>query len=585
MIKKKLVLLTRHNILPGEERWNMPEGIQNIINKIVELWGKLDTTKKAVLGGILVVVLIAFGAMGSFSSKPPKAVLYENLSSSDYSAISKSLDTMGYDWSGRGTSGIYVDSDQRQEIITKLAQDNLIPAGVEGWEIFNVSRWDETTFDKDVKLHRAMKGSLEQMLMSLDYVKEARVELAIPKQNNFLNSTDPVKASVVLRLKPGVETISRKNVMGIKNLIYRAVPNLKREDITITDQDAKEFVEPDELDEAQRKLDLVDRKKQFEERERRKWQSEIETSLNQFYPADRINIIRVALAMNWDEITEKQHLVEPVESSPENPDTPYPDRQLMPNGTLTLSENSRQERFRGNGFTPGGPTGTEQQLPPGYKDLDYQRSEYGNNDVIKNYDYNRREVEIVRQPWDEGSRSIAVAVDGIWIKKGIKKDDTGYEREYIPPSEEELKKLESLLKASLLYRSTRGDQIKVVHLQKDRNKEFSLEDEELREKLLIQRMLIVSGIALFVFILIFMLYRAIKKEIARRRRLREEELAAQQQLMREAALRVADEGAAEVELSVDERARREMLENAINLAKEKPEIVAKLLRTWLADSE
>ena len=53
--------------------------------------------------------------------------------------------------------------------------------------------------------------------------------------------------------------------------------------------------------------------------------------------------------------------------------------------------------------------------------------------------------------------------------------------------------------------------------------------------------------------------------------------------MREAALRVADEGAAEVELSVDEKARREMLENAINLAREKPDQVAKLLRTWLAE--
>ena len=563
----------------------MPEGIQNIINKGLELWGKLDITKKAILGGVVVVVLIAFGAMGSYSSKPPMTILYENLNASDYSAISKSLATMGYDWSGRGTSAIYVDGDERQEIITKLAQDNLIPAGVEGWEIFNISRWDETTFDKDVKLHRAMKGSLEQMLMSLEYIKEARVELAIPKQNNFLNSTDPVKASVVIKLKPGIETVNRKQVMGIKNLIYRSVPNLKREDITITDQNAREFLEPDELDEAQRKLDLVDRKKQFEERERRKWQNEIETSLVQFYPADRINIIRVALEMSWNEVTEKKHIVEPVEASPENPDTPYPDRELMPNGTLTLSENSRVERFRGNGFTPGGPTGTEQQLPPGYKDLDYQRSEYGNNDVIKNYDYNRREMEIIHQPWEEGSRSIAVAVDGIWIKKGVKEDESGWDREYIPPSEEELRKLETLLKASLLYSNTRGDQIKVVHLQKDRNKQFDEEDANLREKIMIQRMLIVSGIALLVFILIFLLYRAIKKEIARRRRLREEELAAQQQLMREAALRVADEGAAEVELSVDERARREMLENAINLAKEKPEQVAKLLRTWLADQE
>lgn len=561
----------------------MPDGIQNIINKIIEFWNSLDNIKKITIGAVLGVVVVAFVAMGSYSSKPAKELLYDDLSSSDYASISSALESMGYDWSGSGTSAIYVDGSKRQEVITKLAQDNLIPVGVEGWEIFNMSRWDETTFDKDVKLHRAVKGSLEQMLMTLDYVKKAKVELAIPKSTNFLTDSSPVKASIVLTLRPGMESVSRKQVMGMKNLIYRSVPKLERENITITDQYGKEFVEPDEIDDAQRMLDLVDRKKGFEERERKRWSSEISDSLKTFYPEERISIIRVALDVNWDTVTEKQHLVMPVESTPENPETPYPDRALMPGGTLTLSENSRQERFRGNGFTPGGPTGTEQQLPPGYRDLDYQRSEYGNNDLIKNYDYNRVEKDVVRQPWETRSRSIAVAVDGVWIRKGVKEDGSGYEREYTPPSKEELKTLETLLKASLLYKQSRGDQIEVRHLQKDRSAEFAQEDEDLRQKLMMQRLLIVSGITLAVFVLIYLLYRAIRKEIARRRRLREEELAAQQQLMREAALRVADEGAAEVELSVDERARREMLENAINLAREKPEQVAKLLRTWLAE--
>ncbi|MFN3247066.1 MAG: flagellar basal-body MS-ring/collar protein FliF, partial [Leptonema sp. (in: bacteria)] len=505
----------------------------------------------------------------------------DNLSASDYAAITKFLEASGYEWKGTGTSTIYVNGLKRQEIITKLAQENLIPAGVEGWEIFNMSRWDETTFDKNVKLHRAIKGSLEQMLMTLDFVKSARVELAIPQRNNFLTDTEPVKASVVLTLKPGVETITRKQVMGIKNLIFRAVPNLKRENITITDNNGKEFVEPDEIDEEQRKLEIVEKKKEIEEKERRKWLNEIQQSLHEFYTSDRISIIRVALTINWDEVKEKQHLVEPVEAEPENPETPYPDRKLMPGGTLIISENARNERFRGNGFTPGGPTGTEQELPPGYRDLDYQRAEYGNNDVIRNYDYNRIEKEINRQPWEERARSIAVAVDGKWIKKGIKEDGSGYIREYIPPTKEELKTIEKLLKASILYKASRGDQIVVEHLQKDRTAQFEKEDEELRQKLMMQRLLIVSGISIVAFFLLYLLYRAIKNEIARRRRLREEELAAQQQLMREAALRVADEGAAEVELSIDEKARRELLENAINLAREKPDEVAKLLRTWL----
>lgn len=564
----------------------MPEFLKNIMSQGLDLWNKLDNTKKITLGGVILAVIIVFIALASFSSKPAKVALYDDLNQSDYAQITEALDAMGFEWSGSGTSAIYVDPEQRQAIVTRLAQEDLIPAGVEGWELFDMTRWDETTFDKNIKLHRAIKGSLEQMLMTLDFVKSATVELAIPERNNFLTDDEPVKASVILTLRPGVETITRKQVQGIKNLIYRSVPRLARENITITDESGKEYAEPDEIDDAQRALDLVERKKQFEERERRRWLGEIKEQLNGFYPEDRISIIRVALQINWDEVTEKQSLVYPVEKSSDNPDTPYSEREIMPNGTLTVSENSREERFRGNGFTPGGPTGTEQQLPPGYRDLDYQRSEYGNNDVIRNYDFNRVEKDITRQPWEEQARSIAVAVDGTWKKSGVReKPDGGWEyvREYTPPGEEELKTLERLLKASLLFKNSRGDQIEVRHLQKDRSAEFAAEDAALTQERMIRQLLIVSAISLAAFLLVYLLYRAIKKEIARRRRLREEELAAQQQLMREAALRVSDDAGAEVELSVDEKARREMLENAMNLAREKPDQVAKLLRTWLAE--
>ena len=524
--------------------------------------------------------------MSTYTVKIPKVILYDNLTNDDYGRITKSLDSMGYNWSGSGTKAIYISSEQRQAAITKLAQENLIPAGVEGYELFDMNRWDETTFDKDIKLHRAIKGSLEKMLMTLDFIKLAKVEFAMPKQNNFMSNTDPIKASVVLIPNAGVDKISRKQVMGIKNLIYRAVPGLKRENITITDNEGHEFVEPDELDKEQRALELVERKKSFEEKERKRWLEEIKERLREFYPEDRISIIRVSLNINWDEITEKQSLVSPVEATPENPESPYPVRKLMPNGTLIISQNKRNERFKGNGFTPGGPTGTEKQLPPGYRDQDYQRSEYGNDDTITNYAYNTTKKVIKHQPWDEQARSIAVAVDGVWKKVGIKDaKDTGwkYERKYFPPSEEELKTLEGLLKASLLYKAIRGDQIEVRHLQKDRTKEFETEDTILNKSKTLKEILLIGSISLVALILVYLLYRSIRKEVLRKRRVREEELVSQQQLMREAALRVADQSGTEIELSVDERARREILDNALMIAREKPDEVAKLLRTWLAE--
>jgi flagellar M-ring protein FliF len=123
----------------------------------------------------------------------------------------------------------------------------------------------------------------------------------------------------------------------------------------------------------------------------------------------------------------------------------------------------------------------------------------------------------------------------------------------------------------------------VEHLPFDRSAQFALEDEELRRQRQLRTTIISIIIGIGAIIFAAILYRLIAKELERRRRLREEELARQHQAMREAALRRAEEEGAEVELSVEERARMEMQENAINMAREHPEDVAQLIRTWLLE--
>ena len=76
---------------------------------------------------------------------------------------------------------------------------------------------------------------------------------------------------------------------------------------------------------------------------------------------------------------------------------------------------------------------------------------------------------------------------------------------------------------------------------------------------------------------------ALRQKELEEQREKEEELARQHQAMREAALRTAEEQGMEVELSIEERARMEMQENAINMAREHPEDVAQLIRTWLIE--
>ena len=94
-------------------------------------------------------------------------------------------------------------------------------------------------------------------------------------------------------------------------------------------------------------------------------------------------------------------------------------------------------------------------------------------------------------------------------------------------------------------------------------------------------MLSLIGVA--VVLIAFILFRVISREIERRRRLAEEERIRQQEEERQRALFEAQQQGMEVTMSVEERKRAELLDSAVAMAKEHPEDVAMLLRTWLME--
>jgi flagellar M-ring protein FliF len=142
---------------------------------------------------------------------------------------------------------------------------------------------------------------------------------------------------------------------------------------------------------------------------------------------------------------------------------------------------------------------------------------------------------------------------------------------------------EAIVKGAIGFNPARKDRVVVQNIQFDRTEEFETEDAYLKRREQMRKTLLSALIALFAIFIVTIAYRAIAREVARKKRLREEELARQQQLMREAALRTAEAEGVEVELSAEERARLEMQENVMNIAREHPEEVAKLIRTWLAE--
>ena len=184
--------------------------------------------------------------------------------------------------------------------------------------------------------------------------------------------------------------------------------------------------------------------------------------------------------------------------------------------------------------------------------------------------------------------SVSVNVDGIWnlVREDGKEviDENGsLKRTYTPVPDDLIEKSIESIKGAIGYNRDRGDLVVVTNIPYDRQAEHAAEDAEYFAKIQRKRtiMLILATVA--VVLITFILFRVISREIERRRREKEQRLLAEQQAARERALWDAKDDSMEVTMSVEETRRMELQENAISMAKEHPEDVAMLIRTWLME--
>ena len=276
----------------------------------------------------------------------------------------------------------------------------------------------------------------------------------------------------------------------------------------------------------------------------------------------------------------------PIEIKKDNPDTPFDDSEYR--DTLPLSQQTITKEWQGTGFNPEGPAGVEGQNPPVYSDMSNVIGRSTETGVTQNNVINTKQTSEVTAPKID-KISVSVNLDGIWeyeYEPGTRNyviENGSIKRKYTPISADDLLKAENLIKGAIGYDRNRGDTVVVTNLAYDRTEDFKKEDDAYFAEIQRKRTILIILAAVAIVLVGFILFRIISRELERRRRLREEELLRQQQAAREAALWEAKEDGMDVTMSVEETRRMELQENAINMAKEHPEEVALLIRTWLME--
>jgi flagellar M-ring protein FliF len=209
------------------------------MNQLLKIWNSMSMAQRI----SLVVVPILLGAAGfgfvKWKHDGDFRALYTALSPEDAAAVMQKVREAGIEYrlDETGTS-VLVPSAAIAEARLALAGAGLPRTGRIGFEIFDRTNVGTSDFTEQVNYRRALEGELEKTVATLTEIDQARIHITFAKESVFLDSRQPAKATVVLRLKKS-GTLRQPSVVAIANLIASSVDGLAPEAVAIVDSSGR----------------------------------------------------------------------------------------------------------------------------------------------------------------------------------------------------------------------------------------------------------------------------------------------------------------------------------------------------------
>ncbi|MCL1931055.1 MAG: flagellar M-ring protein FliF [Treponema sp.] len=567
----------------------MNEFLKKMLTNLTTLWGKWSLVQRAVLIGIVVVVIAGIAALLSVSSAPNLIPVIDapirDEAARDRIVVRINQEGIRPIVNAAGLVQV-TDEAVARRMRAILIREDLIPTGTDPWAIFDVPRWTTTDYERNINFQRAIKETITNHIKAIDDVDDANVTLTFPERELFASQQQPVKASVIIIPKPGSDiTENRKKVEGIQKLLKFAVDGLNDENIVITDQSGlilNDFAGMAAMD----RQNLIERENKFIQQLEAKYRAEILRGLQSTFSPNRVRDLNIKIDMDMSKKAVDTREFFPITIKPRTPGLAYDDSEIVQ--SIPRSKSESDTEWQGTGYNPEGPAGVEGQTPPAFKDMSNLYGRMEQKTDVTNFEINEKNTMEERSPQIDRV-TVSVNIDGIWKLKFDEKGapvilpDNTIERDYAPVPQEQLRAATALVQNAIGYNSARGDSVTVQNIPFDRTAEHKAEDAAYFAKKQMQMTVIIILSGLTLLLIGFIIFRVIAREMERRRRLAEEERARREQALRESAMMEAEQEGMEVSISMEERARMELMESVVNLTKEHPEDCAQLIRTWLLE--
>ena len=507
----------------------------------LRLWQNMNNKHRYIILGTAACLFLAILSWSYWwGGRPDNVPLFTTLEAEDAGKVTAKLKEMKVPYevqTGNNGTVILVPSQDVHKLRLDLASQGL-PRGNKGFEIFEQNKFGATEFQNKVQLLQAIQGELTRTIEQMEEVEKARVHIVMSEDSLYKKSEKPATASIMLKLKPTTQ-LSPQQIKGIVNLVAHSVQGLKPENITVVDHLARVLNEQSEEAHMAGTTTLTqfEMTKKVQDDLQKNVQSLLDQTLGSGKAAARVNV-----ELNFDQRTLDRQIFEPV----------------VDDKGIIRSSQEVSENYTGSPGGAGGVPGTTSNIP-GYVASNNSQSNYEKKEATRNFEINETKEKVVSTPGSIKRVTVAVLVDAA-----------------VPKAQQD--SLSKTVASAIGINPARGDSVAVESIQFSTelaDKQRKDEEDTARQ----QQQALMLKVGLLVIAIIAILY--LLRRYTQRRQQDEfvEALDVQPQPIADAE----EQAAAIKELTAQEKERAEQRSTVEKYAKSRPEDVAQLIKTWLAE--
>jgi flagellar M-ring protein FliF len=397
----------------------------------------------------LLVMVMVYMALNKASYRP----LFPGMSGVDQAAAFESLQKSGMPVEiDAATGSVSVPNDMYHQAKMVLASQGIPATSTDGFAMIRDQQSMGTSqFIEQKRYQLAIEEELAHSISSIQAVQAARVHLAVPKQSVFVRNRVEPTASVILTLSQG-RRLSDAQAQAVVHMVASSVPYLEARNVSVVDQFGNLLAN----DEDSSGLGMSDKQLSYRNKLEKMYQQRIQSLLT---PLVGVNKLRAEVNADMDftvqEITQENF----------NPDTiAIRSEQLSQGGSQKVGVSGLGVPGSLSNERPADPVMKENQNQNQNQNQPMLVTQSGLNVAGPSGDLNRtrnyeidRTIQHTKLAAGELKRlSISVVID-----EPFTINDQG-EQERQPITEDQIQRLENLVKTAVGFDALRGDNVTVL---------------------------------------------------------------------------------------------------------------------------